>query len=273
MRIRSASASGLARSASAAQPLLPQRHRRLRRECLEHLPVGRVEQPAPYGEHQVVVDGHVRVGMPPARWTAGPPAVATTCHESPSRSSSVTDSRPNTSLSLASRAGSAASPRRTWPASVDSTSASARERAASLLRRAAWSTTVLTIAATSTKMDSANRFSGAEIVSVWSGGVKNQFSSAKPSTAADQRRPHAAHQRDGDDQQQEEQDLARQREPLGECQHDGCQQRNREQCQRPAGDPPVPVQRGRRAGGTAYAREPPRGGPGGRRSSRTRRSP
>ena len=88
------------------------------------------------------------------------------------------------SRSWSSSAGSGRLPRSTLPATVDSVSASARARAASRVRRAASSTTVLTAAATSRKTTRARMFSPAAMVHSWIGGVKYQFSSRKPATAA-----------------------------------------------------------------------------------------
>ena len=62
--------------------------------------------------------------------------------------------------------------------------ASARARSASRDRRRARPTSTLTSADTATKAVSATRFSPSAIVKVWSGGVKNQFSSRKAATAA-----------------------------------------------------------------------------------------
>ena len=65
-------------------------------------------------------------------------------------SSSVTDSMPNASRTRSSRASSARWPRSTLPAVVTSSSDSALARAACRVRRAAVSTTELTISATAT---------------------------------------------------------------------------------------------------------------------------
>ncbi len=96
----------------------------------------------------------------PGAVQGAPPEVATMRHASGSewssglgsaaRSSSVTEDRPKISRSRASSEGSAASPRSTCPARVDSTSASAPARDASRVLRAARSTTALTMTATST---------------------------------------------------------------------------------------------------------------------------
>ena len=89
-----------------------------------------------------------------------------------SRRSRVTLCTPKVSWTRCSSAGRACSPRSRLPASVESVSASALDRAASDVRRAARSTTRDTSDAITMKTISARTFSGAEIVNVWIGGTK-----------------------------------------------------------------------------------------------------
>ena len=73
------------------------------------------------------------------------------------------------------------------PPRAASVSASARARCASAVRRPRDRRSAPTTPATTRKMTSASMFSALSIVNVWSGGVKYQLTSAKPSTAPPRR--------------------------------------------------------------------------------------
>ena len=114
------------------------------------------------------------------------PELATTCQpgRSGSRSSSAAEVIAKLSRTRSSSAVSAVSPRSTSPANVDSVSASAVDRAAWLLRRAARSTTALTMAATAAKTPNASALFRSAIMNLPVGSVKNQLSSSEAATAA-----------------------------------------------------------------------------------------
>ena len=97
--------------------------------------------------------------------------------------SSETASSVNVSRSRATSAAAVSSPDRTDREIAARADASARARNASVVRRAARSTTEATPAATSTNTPSASAFSGSAMVSFPVGSVKNQLSSRKPTTA------------------------------------------------------------------------------------------
>ena len=79
---------------------------------------------------------------------------------------------PNASRTRSSTASSACWPRSTLPAVVTSSSDSALARAACRVRRAAMSTTELTISATATNTTRARALLASAMVNLWTGGVK-----------------------------------------------------------------------------------------------------
>ena len=137
------------------QPLLARRSRRLVRREASRCAGRRRAGAAAQHESEFLANGNVGVAFV-GGCEGLPPTVAATCQVAGSRwrvgVSAVFDQGdrflPKVSRSRSSKSVSACSPRSTWPARLNNTSASALARAASGVRRAARPTTALTASRT-----------------------------------------------------------------------------------------------------------------------------
>ena len=197
LRSRSASASGFASAASLGEPALHERGLELRHERAEDPAVGRLQLAAAQIDAGVLAErdrrllvgvvGGVRIGgrtrspRPPAQHDARhPERLAQSRRPAPARASA---------------------PCSTLPATATSTSASAEARAAIRARRAAWSTTRLTSAATTRKITSASRCSGFRDGDRVQRIDEEEVEQQPGRGGAEQRGPDPADQRDDHDEQ------------------------------------------------------------------------